>query len=100
MRRLVPATLLCVGALALMTDPADAAAPPLGRANAPVNAQIVKIGTDIRAAIGHAGTRTDAQLAKEFAGLATRTSAASIKVAKLQGATGATATTQRKLQLA
>jgi hypothetical protein len=100
MRRLVPTTFLCASVLALVTAPADAAAPPPGQAYAPVNAQIVKIGTDIRTALGRADKRTDAQLAKEFAGLAIRTSAASIKVAKLQGATGSTATTQRKLQLA
>jgi hypothetical protein len=100
MRRLIPVAFLCVSVLAPAAAPADAAPPPLNRSFAPLNAQIVRIGTDIGTAIGHASKETDAQLAKEFAGLATRTSAASIKVAKLQGATGSTATTQRKLQLA
>lgn len=100
MRRLALVALLCSIVLASTAAPSSAATPPLNRSFAPLNAQIVKIGVDIGTAIDHANNETDAQLAKQFAGLATRASAASIKVGKLQGATGATATTQRKLQLA
>jgi hypothetical protein len=100
MRRLVLAAFLCSSVLASIAAPASAATPPLSRSFAPVNAQIVKIGVDIGTAIKHAENETDAQLAKQFAGLATRASAASIKVGKLKGASGSTATTQRKLQLA
>jgi hypothetical protein len=99
MRRLVPVAILCASVLALVATPADAAAPPLRTSFAPVNAQIVKIGDDIGTSIGAADKETDTQLAKQFAGLATRTSAASIKVSKLQGATGPLAADQRKLQL-
>ena len=99
MRRLVPVAFLCASVLALAAAPADAAAPPLNRSFAPLNAQIVRIGTDIATAVKQASNETDAQLAKQFSGLAMRTSAASIKVAKLQGATGSMATTQRTLQL-
>jgi hypothetical protein len=100
MRRLLLAALMCVGVLLMASAPADAKAPPLKAAYAPLNAQIVKIGTDIKTAIGEADNENDAQLAKQFQGLAIRTTAASIKVGKLKGATGATLTIQRNLQLA
>ena len=100
MRRLVLALVMCVGVLALASAPADAASPPLKASFKPLNAQIVKIGSDIATAIKEADNETDAQLAKQFQGLATRATASSIKVGKLKGATGATLTIQRNLQLA
>jgi hypothetical protein len=100
MRRLVLALVLCASVLASLAAPADAASPSLKAAYAPLNAQIVKIGADIATAVNGADKETDAQLAKQFAGLANRTSAASLKVGKLRGATGAALTDQRKLQLA
>jgi hypothetical protein len=100
MRRLELAVVTCVGLLALVSAPAEAATPPLKQQYAPLNAQIVKIGVDIASAVNGADKETDAQLAKQFQGLAIRASAASIKVGKLKGATGANLTFQRNLQLA
>jgi hypothetical protein len=100
MRRLVLVAVMCLGVVALASAPADAKAPPLKAAYAPLNVQIVKIGADIKTAISAADNENDAQLAKQFQGLAIRTTAASIKVGKLKGATGATLTIQRNLQLA
>jgi hypothetical protein len=100
MRRRVLVACICAGILALVATSADAAPPPLKQAFAPLNAQIVRIGDDIGTSIKGADKVTDAQLATQFAGLATRASGASIKVGKLQGATGATLTLQRRLQLA
>ncbi|HEY1480269.1 MAG TPA: hypothetical protein VGF46_09580 [Gaiellales bacterium] len=99
MRRLILLALIGGSALA-MAAPAGAATPSLKAQFTPLNAQIVKIGSDIATDVNGADKETDAQLAKQFAGLARRTSAASVKVGKLKGATGSTLTAQRQLQLA
>jgi hypothetical protein len=93
---------VCMSALALGASaaPAGAATPSLKAQFAPVNLQIKHIGTDIATAVNGAKNKTDAQIVKEFSGLAQRTSAASAKVSKLSGATGTDALTQRQLQLA
>ena len=93
---------LAVSMVALVASaaPAGAAAPSLKAQFAPVNLQIKAIGRDIGTSITGADTRTDVQLAKAFAGLAQRAAASAGKVGKLEGATGANAITQRRLQLA
>ena len=93
---------VCTSVLALGASaaPAGAATPSLEAQFAPVNLQIKHIGTDIATAVNGARNRTDAQIVKEFSGLAQRTSVASAKVSKLKGATGTDAVTQRQLQLA
>ncbi len=100
MRRLLLVTVMCLAGPALLSAPAAAATPSLKAAFAPLNAQIVKTGIDIATSINGAGNATDAQIAKQFQGLAIRTTAQSIKVGKLKGATGATLTIQRNVQLA
>jgi hypothetical protein len=99
-RRRLLVVLVSVCALAPTAAPAGAAAPPLKAQFAPLNTQIKKIGTDIGTAITGADTVTDVKLATTFRGLARRAAASAAAVAKLKGAKGANAITQRQLQLA
>jgi hypothetical protein len=93
---------VCMSVLALgaSSAPAGAATPSLKAQFAPVNLQIKRIGGDIATAVNGVKSTTNAQIVKEFSGLAQRTAAASAKVSKLEGATGGDAVTQRRLQLA